>query len=109
METAETCIACHAPLQIGLNICPACKTVQHAVYQPEDEVKHKSATDKLRWVYGVLAIGIVVFLGIELWGHRGGDEGAKGVANACAEVKATGYAGSVKDCIAEMGNPSGKR
>jgi hypothetical protein len=94
-------------LQIGLNICPNCKTVQHAVYQPEEEVKDRSSTGNLRWVYGVLFIGIVVFLGIELWSHKGGGQDAKSMANACDTIKKTGYAGSVKDCVAKMRDPSG--
>jgi hypothetical protein len=69
-------------------------------------VKEKSGTANLRWVYGAAFIGIVVFLGYELWDHKGGSEGAKGVANACATIKATGYAGTVKDCVDKMADPA---
>jgi succinate dehydrogenase/fumarate reductase cytochrome b subunit len=105
METADICKSCNAPLtQIGLNVCPNCKAVQHRVYQPEEEVKSKSSTDKLRVVYGFLVVAIFLFVGIALW-KTGGGTGAQGMQQACATVKATGYSGSIKDCMAKMANP----
>lgn len=106
IETADLCKACHQPLQIGLNICPHCKTVQHQVYQPADEVKEKSSTHQLRWVYGVLFIALIIFLGVMFVQHRG--DGRNSMASACATMKATGYAGSVQDCLNKMGEPSGR-
>ena len=107
METPDLCIACHKPLQIGLNICPHCKKVQHQIYQPEGEVKDWTSHKAVRWVYGAIFTSIVVFLAVMLWINRG-VEGNRSMAQACATMQKSGYAGSIKDCLAKMANPNGQ-
>jgi hypothetical protein len=106
METPDLCIACHKPLQIGLNICPHCKKVQHQIYQPEGEVKDWTSNPAVRWVYAGIFISIVGFLAVMLWINRG-EEGNKSMAQGCAVIKKSGYAGTIKDCMAKMAAPAG--
>ena len=79
--------------------------VQHQIYQPEGEVKDWTSNPAVRWVYGAVFASIVLFIAVMFWINRD-SEGNQSMAQACATMQKSGYAGSVKDCLAKMADPT---